>query len=165
MTARFYGNGRVGAGRRDARRRSAPGWRVHWAGSRHTSGHTASILRDKFLCARAILTPSVSLPPFDVYVLLFSLHALSSPPRSSLPPQPPSAPPRPSFCTPHTPSHTLRHPRNTRAATMLRYLKNWTVTEGEEGVSRFEQRRKRDSSTSKVSRNVSSIIYWSWSLI
>lgn len=50
MTARFYGNGRVGAGRRDARRRSARGWRVHWAASRHTSGHTASILRDEFLC-------------------------------------------------------------------------------------------------------------------
>lgn len=55
MTARFYGNGRVGAGRRDARRRSARGWRVHWAASRHTSGHTASILRDEFLrvCVRA----------------------------------------------------------------------------------------------------------------
>lgn len=113
MTARFYGNGRVGAGRRDARRRSAPGWRVHWAGSRHTSGHTASILRDEFLCARAILTPSVSLPPFDVYVLLFSLHALSSPPRSSLPPQPPSAPPRPSFCTPpHTLSYSSPSPQH-----------------------------------------------------
>ena len=73
MTARFYGNGRVGAGRRDARRRSAPGWRAHWAASRHTSGHTASILRDEFLCARAILTPLVTLPPFSMYTCSYSL--------------------------------------------------------------------------------------------
>lgn len=88
MTARFYGNGRVGAGRRDARRRSARGWRVHWAASRHTSGHTASILRDEFLrvCVRArmwrcvyVYTRASAHPRVCVYIPVpFSLPVLLS---------------------------------------------------------------------------------------
>lgn len=128
MTARFYGNGRVGAGRRDARRRSAPGWRGCIERAAAILVDTQPRFSGMNFCVRVLFSP----PRFpchpSMYTCSYSLSTLSSPllyllsrrlllldPLSVLSPPPT-----------HTLSpHTLTAIPRSRAATMLRYLKNW----------------------------------------
>lgn len=79
MTARFYGNGRVGAGRRDARRRSAPGWRGCIERAAAILVDTQPRFSGMNFCVRVLFSP----PRFpchpSMYTCSYSLSTLSSP--------------------------------------------------------------------------------------